>query len=108
MRSASGKIAFVRGPVVYCMEEADNGSDLNTISVPANQSVEYAFEPSLLNGVGTITAQGVREMNVGWDENELYADHVPEKAPCTVKFVPYYAWNNRGAGEMTVWVREEK
>ncbi len=108
VRATSGKIALVRGPVVYCLEEADNGSDLHAVLVTADQDMKYAFEPDLLNGVGTITAQAVREIGYGWEDNELYADHELEKASCSVKFIPYYAWNNRGTGEMTVWVREEK
>lgn len=108
VRATAGKIAIVRGPVVFCLEEADNGFDLHTLCVPADQKMEYRFDSELLNGVGTITAEAFREINSGWDDNELYADHAPEKAPCTVRFVPYYAWNNRGTGEMTVWVREEK
>jgi len=108
VRATAGKIALVRGPVVYCLEEADNGFDLHTVSVPAEQNMEYRFDTELLNGVGTIRAEAFREINSGWDDNELYADHAPEKVPCSVMFVPYYAWNNRGTGEMTVWVREEK
>ncbi len=108
VRATAGKIALVRGPVVYCLEEADNGFDLHTVSVPAEQNMEYRFDSELLNGVGTIRAEAFREINSGWDDNELYADHAPEKVPCSVMFVPYYAWNNRGTGEMTVWVREEK
>ncbi len=108
VRATAGKIAIVRGPVVYCLEEADNGFDLHAISMKADQNMEYRFEPGLLNGVGTITAEAFREINSGWDDNELYADHMPEKAPCSAVFIPYYAWNNRGAGEMTVWVREER
>ena len=108
VRAASGKIALARGPVVYCIEEADNGFDLHAISMPADQAFEYHFSPDLLNGVGTITAEAFREIETGWDDNELYSDHDTQKVPSRIRFVPYYAWNNRGTGEMTVWVREEK
>lgn len=108
VRATSGKIALARGPVVYCLEEADNGFDLHALSMRADQNMQYAFDPDLLGGVGTITADAYREIESGWDDNELYADHTTEKAPASVMFIPYYAWNNRGVGEMTVWVREEK
>ena len=45
------------------------------------------------------------------DGEELYKEYVPgadtasAEEPVTMTFVPYYAWNNRGEGEMTVWVR---
>ena len=108
VRAVSGKIALARGPVVFCMEEADNGKALHSVTVKADQEMSYAFDETLLNGVGVITCEAQRETDEGWDDNELYADHECEKTPFTAKFIPYYAWNNRGAGEMTVWVREEK
>ena len=37
--------------------------------------------------------------------DELYGEIIPEKAMASLTFVPYYAWGNRGKGEMSVWVR---
>ena len=47
-----------------------------------------------------------RITDAGWDEYELYAlNREPIREDITAHFVPYYAWNNRGEGEMRVWVR---
>lgn len=77
-----GKRCLQRGPLVYCMEEADNPRYDEALLLP---SMNYmtAFEPDLLNGVVTITA-------VNGDD--------------TYKFIPYYAWDNRQPGKMKVWV----
>lgn len=95
-----GKTALMRGPVVYCLEQEDNGQLLWNLSVnPAEAKVEH--HPELLCGVTTITCQGQREEA----ESDLYTDVVPESKAAELTFVPYYAWGNRSEGEMMVWVR---
>ena len=49
-----------------------------------------------------LTGPAVREQT---DSGELYSDHPPPTEEINVTAVPYYAWNNRGPGEMLVWVR---
>ncbi|PYR79776.1 MAG: six-hairpin glycosidase [Acidobacteria bacterium] len=78
-----GKAALQRGPIVYCLEAIDNGGSVSTIRLPLDAATAHAFRSDLLNGVETITlTTGDR----------------------TVVAIPYYAWNNRGKGEMAVWV----
>ncbi|MBQ1256988.1 MAG: glycoside hydrolase family 127 protein, partial [Clostridia bacterium] len=103
----AGKIAVQRGPVVYCLEETDNGKNLAAITIPSKNEFAFEHRPDFLGGVTVIEADAFRQTEAGWDEYELYSDHPPKKEAFRAKFVPYYAWNNRGAGEMTVWVREE-
>ena len=106
-RANIGKIAIQRGPVVYCLEEIDNGPNLAALSVRADADFSAAFEPDTLGGVTVIECEAARLTESGWDEYELYADrHAPVEQTVRARFVPYYAWNNRGEGEMTVWVRE--
>ena len=52
--------------------------------------------------MNVITCQGLRETTGA----ALYDDGAPVQSPATLTFVPYYAWGNRGKGEMTVWVRK--
>lgn len=107
-RADIGKIALQRGPVVYCLEEADNGPNLAALSVRANADFISKFEPETLGGVTVIECGASRLTEAGWDEYELYADrHAPVEEAVRARFIPYYAWNNRGEGEMTVWVREK-
>ena len=96
-----GKVAVTRGPLVYCLEEKDNGPELWNLSVRCGESC-VRFEPELLCGVNVITCQGLRETTGA----ALYDDGAPVQSPATLTFVPYYAWGNRGKGEMTVWVRK--
>jgi len=82
VKENSGKRAVQRGPIVYCAEETDNPSfDELTLSPPAR--FKETFNPTLLNGVTTIDA-------VSGDD--------------TIRFIPYYAWDNREAGQMKVWM----
>lgn len=97
----AGKTALTRGPLVYCLEEADNGSELWNLRVKAGSLTEV-HEPDLLGGVTTLRCDGVRET---MDSPELYSDAPILDAPAPLTFVPYYAWGNRGRGEMTVFVR---
>lgn len=96
----AGKTALTRGPVVYCLEEKDNGSRLWNLSVRPNTAMAQ-YRADLLGGVTAITCQGQREDM----ESDLYTEAVPAAVPQQLTFVPYYAWGNRGAGEMSVWVR---
>ncbi|MBE5803511.1 MAG: glycoside hydrolase family 127 protein [Clostridiales bacterium] len=96
----AGKTALMRGPVVYCLEEKDNGQQLWNLSVKAGEA-QVSHQDSLMGGVTTITCQGLRTEG----ESDLYTESVHAQQPQQLTFVPYYAWGNRGKGEMTVWVR---
>ena len=60
----------------------------------------------MLGGITLITAQGEKEVvSPEWNDT-LYAEaDAPATVPKTLTFIPYYAWANRGLGEMSVWVR---
>jgi DUF1680 family protein len=82
------KIALQRGPIVYAFEGVDNGGKVLDASLTA-APLASAFKPDLLGGVTVVTARGIG------------ADGTAR----TLTAVPYYAWNNRGAGEMAVWMK---
>ncbi len=85
----SGRVALGVGPMVYCLEEADNGP-VREVTVDTSVKPVFTFEQSLLGGVGVLT--------------------FPVKDPYGMmkeaKAVPYYSWANRGKGEMTVWINK--
>ncbi len=94
VRENVGKAAIMRGAVVYCLEEIDNGSNLQMLVLDTSRQPEYRD--------GCIYAHGYREE----PDNELYSIyHESEKKECTLKFIPYYKWGNRGENEMCVYVR---
>jgi DUF1680 family protein len=87
-----GKLALERGPLVFCLEQADNGKGLEGISVNDQSVFTASFDPGLLNGIVVLKGEG----------NLRGKNQVPVLA------IPYYAWSNRGCGEMTVWMNREK
>ncbi len=107
------KVALRRGPIVYCLEEVDNGPDLSSMRLPIDAQLDWRWEEDLLGGIGTICTKGSLERaDIGADRDVRNGDPYPERIPPTetimneLKFIPYYAWANRGPGEMRVWVRE--
>ena len=98
-----GKIAILRGPLVYCLEECDNGASLGDIRVAANPRFKTHYDPALLGGVTAVTFRGSRRTGAF---TSLYRDYEPARAEETFTAVPYYAWNNRGEGELSVWIQK--
>lgn len=106
VREDIGKVAVMRGPLVYCLEETDNGDQLQEIYLKEEPEFKEIFEPELLKGVVTIQAKGKRVSMAGWEGDSLYRTYKGKRfEDVELKFVPYYAWVNRTPGEMTVWIR---
>ena len=106
VREDSGKVAIVKGPLVYCLEETDNGGNLPAIFVSTAQELQEQYEEELLGGVTTIQLRGRRMDESAWDEEKLYAETSPVFEEVQLKAVPYHAWDNRKTGEMLVWMKE--
>ncbi len=108
VREDVGKLAVTRGPLVYCLEETDNGKVLQDLLLSGDPDFEETFEKELLKGVVTLKAQGKKISRRGWDGTTLYRTYRGDKyEDHPLKFVPYYSWANRGEGEMMVWIRHE-
>lgn len=105
VRADCGKAAVMKGPLVYCLEEADNGKNLSALYVSTDQVIQEQ-ETSLFGGVTELILKGKRMSQAAWDESELYGEHPVILSDVSLKAIPYAYWNNRGAGEMTVWVKE--
>jgi DUF1680 family protein len=105
VRENIGKVAIMRGPIVYCLEEEDNGCDLHRVHLSNNLEFTYKFEKDLLGGIVTIQGNGkiLKENN---DEDKLYMPNAQIKfEDKNLKWIPYYSWANRNPGEMLVWIR---
>ncbi|WP_207515615.1 glycoside hydrolase family 127 protein [Longitalea luteola] len=98
VKANEGRFAIQVGPIVYCLEGWDNRDSLvQNIVVDKNAAMQVRYTDKLLNGVNIITMPGTssrRQLN----STELLTSEQ------TVTAIPYYAWNNRGAGEMQVWI----
>ncbi|MCR2823031.1 glycoside hydrolase family 127 protein [Lederbergia panacisoli] len=105
VRENAGKTALQRGPIVYCIEEVDNGANLPNISLPQNARLEAYFDGDLLGGVVVIQAEAARLEESHWGQ-ALYKAAEEKYQSHTLKAVPYFAWCNRKPGEMLVWLNE--
>lgn len=103
VRMDCGKAAIQRGPIVYCLEEIDNGKNLFDICISADTELTSNWEPDLLDGVVTITATAKRRSEKEW-KDILYRPVRQDNETIPLKAIPYYAWSNRSVGEMTVWI----
>jgi DUF1680 family protein len=104
VRQDAGRIALMRGPVVYCLEEADNRISLNRVRVPERARFECAFEADLLDGVATLSATLEADGTADWT-GALYRAEPTRPEPVEIKAIPYFAWDNRDPGAMLVWLR---
>jgi len=87
-----GKVALARGPIVFCLEAVDHPEvDVLKVSLPRRAELSAEHRPTLLGGVTVLHAKGRDSRQRGVD----------------LTAVPYYAWQNRGPGAMTVWVNEQ-
>lgn len=105
VRADCGKAAVVRGPLVYCLEEIDNGKNLSELYVDTSREIEET-DSELFGGIKKLTLKGKRIGEADWNEGELYGRHPLTLTDVTLQAIPYAYWNNRGMGEMTVWVKE--
>lgn len=105
VRADAGRVAIVRGPQVYCLEQADNGSNLAGIYADAQSAFVEELLPELGGAVG-LTCKGKRIKARGWCNDELYGEHPLALEDVTLKAVPYAYWGNRGQGELCVWLKE--
>lgn len=105
VRENVGKAAIMRGPIVYCLEQEDNGPNLPLIRLPRSPKFEYTYEKDLLGGIVQLRSNGLVLSDAEWKGDALYdfykEECYTEKA---LTWIPYYAWANRSLGEMLVWV----
>lgn len=106
VRSDVGKVAIVKGPFVYCLEEVDNGMNLPAIFVDTKQQLVEAYESELLGGINVITCKARKVSAKNWTVDELYKVKEVETEEVDLKAVPYCSWGNRKTGEMIVWLKE--
>jgi DUF1680 family protein len=94
-----GRVALQRGPIVYCLEGVDNKGQVRNLCLPKENELTPTFAKDVLGGVVVVRGQALA-VSRGEDE-KLSTRPVPFQA------VPYFAWDNRQAGPMVVWLPEE-
>ena len=101
VKADRSRFALQRGPIMYCLEGPDNkDATVQNIVVDKNAPIGAVYRPDMLNGITVLQMQGTsssRQLN-----SELLISSTQQ-----VTAIPYYAWANRGPGEMTVWIPYE-
>ncbi|WP_433274511.1 glycoside hydrolase family 127 protein [Pseudonocardia xinjiangensis] len=83
-----GCVAVERGPLVYAAEQADHTAPVDDLHIDPAAPAASEHRPDLLGGVTVVTTRGRTDADGELD----------------LTLVPYYAWANRGAGPMRVWI----
>jgi len=93
-----GRVSIQRGPIVYCAEWPDY-HDGNVLNQVFNRDAVYtsAFRPELLNGIQVVLTTAI-------PSHKSANGDILQGDPQEAALIPYYTWNNRGAGEMMVWL----
>ncbi len=107
VRANAGKVAVTKGPIVYAMEETDNGSNLPAFAVDTNAGITEVWDNELFGGCMVLEVSGTRSENEDASKDCLYGIKPPREVPAKMRLVPYAYWNNRGEGEMLVWMRRK-
>lgn len=105
VRMDCGQVALQRGPVVYCLEQVDNGPELADLSLPRKSVLRAEYKPKLLGGCTVLRGEAVRRTPAGWGDALYKADSTPVKS-VPIMAIPYCLWGNRKPGEMRVWIRQ--
>lgn len=104
VRADANCVALMRGPIVFCLEQKDNGPQLSALRLPRQESIRVKpIHEGVLEGMLMLEAEGIR-LTSG---QELYSDQPPSKNSARIRVIPYFAWGNRGEGEMRVWIQEK-
>jgi hypothetical protein len=108
IESTRGSVAIERGPLVYCLEEADHRhAAIAELEIDPTAALTSRWDSELLEGVVVVRASGFRVDASSWGR-QLYrpfrSEAPPARQPAGLTAIPYYAWANRALGAMRVWV----
>ncbi len=102
----AGCVALQRGPLVYCLETADNAAlPLHQLEILADSALRSYFETDLLGGITVVEGTASVLETTDWSDNSLYREAPPQRKSASFKAIPYYAWGEREAGQMRVWIK---
>jgi hypothetical protein len=107
VEEAKNQVAVMRGPIVYCLEGQDieGNHRLNDIAIP--DDIRFTEKKITISGHEMIALEGdaVLVNQATWDNNTLYRDLRPaRKQKVRIRLIPYYAWDNRGIQDMSIWL----
>jgi DUF1680 family protein len=104
--SVRGCVALARGPVVYCIEQADHPAEIPVEDLRLDPAAppQAAGANDELGVPVTLTGWGLVEAPGAELYREFDAAEEPSRLPATLTAIPYFRWANRGANAMRVWI----
>ena len=107
VEEAKNQVAVMRGPIVYCLEGQDIQGDcrISDIALPAD--IQLKEVPMTIEGHSFTALEGdaIVTNNKTWDNQTLYRElSKPSSQKVRIRLIPYYAWDNRGVQDMSLWL----
>ncbi len=107
VEEAKNQVAVMRGPIVYCLEGQDiqGNRRINDIALPAN--IQLSEKKMQIAGHDFIALEGdaVLTNDRSWNNQTLYREVTPPaRQNIRIRLIPYYAWDNRGIQDMSLWL----
>ena len=108
VRHQAGQVAVQRGPLVYCLEQADNGEQLHNLQLPRDARFSTVEGKGIFARKILLQAPGYKQTAKDAENQALWHyDRAPSsRQPQVLTFIPWFSWANRGEGEMRIWVNE--
>ena len=103
----AGRAVLMRGPVVYCVEEIDNGNALGSVILPNLATWRERSGDGIFKHFTLLETDSAAAPLPCDSAAPLYTTAPLPLAQKKLRAIPYLFWNNRGAGEMRVWLRHD-
>ena len=106
VEEVKNQVAVKRGPLVYCLESDQLPSKISVNDVALNLKSKFTTNNFILNNrnLVSIDAEAVINSNNSWNKSLYKPLSSKDATAVSVKLIPYFAWGNKGKGEMTVWM----
>ena len=107
VEEAKNQVAVMRGPIVYCLEGQDIQGDcrISDIALPAD--IQLKEVPMTIEGHSFTALEGdaIVTNDKTWDNQTLYRElSKPSSRKVRIRLIPFYAWDNRGIQDMSLWL----
>lgn len=107
VEEAKNQVAVMRGPIVYCLEGQDIQGDCRISDIALPTDIQLKEVPMTIEGHSFTALEGdaIVTNNKTWDNQTLYRElSKPASRKVRIRLIPYYAWDNRGIQDMSLWL----
>ena len=107
VEEAKNQVAVMRGPIVYCLEGQDIQGGYRINDIALNNDIELKEVKMSIADHDFIALEGEAKLvnNQQWNNQTLYRELTKSpEAKVKIRLIPYYAWDNRGIDDMSLWL----